>query len=108
MQHEWDNVRKKINLEFLWWYDLRRTWATMAARERVDMIQISRQLGHASMRITEEHYARYHPDYMGQASDHSSRMLQNFLERQAMPKKIWQNRRKTLKHIEIICFLWQE
>ena len=62
-------------------HDLRRTWATMAARNRVDMIQISRQLGHANMRITEEHYAHYHPDYMGQASDHSSRMLQNFLER---------------------------
>ena len=72
MHHEWDNVRKKINLKFLWWHDLRRTWATMAARERVDMIQISRQLGHANMRITEEHYAHYHPDYMGQASDHSS------------------------------------
>lgn len=54
----------------------------MAARERVDMIQISRQLGHASMRITEEHYAHYHPDYMGQASDHSSQMLQNFLKPQ--------------------------
>ncbi len=37
--------------------------------------------GHESMRITEERYAIYHPDYMGQASDHSSRMLQNFLER---------------------------
>ena len=81
LHHEWIKLRKKINLEFLWWHDLRRTWATMAARERVDMIQISRQLGHASMRITEEHYAHYHPDYMGQASDHSSRMLQNFLER---------------------------
>ena len=53
----------------------------MAARNRVDMTQISRQLGHANMTITEEHYAHYHPDYMGQASDHSSRMLQNFLER---------------------------
>ena len=42
--------------------------------------------GHESMRITEERYAIYHPDYMGQASDHSSRMLQNFLERQSVPK----------------------
>ena len=58
----------------------------MVARERVDMIQISRKLRHASMRITEEHYAHYHPDYMGQASDHSSRMLQNFLEWWSMPK----------------------
>ena len=57
----------------------------MAVRERVDMILISRQLGHANMRIT-ENYAHYHRDYMGQASDHSSRMFQNFLERQLMPK----------------------
>ena len=53
----------------------------MAGLSRVDTIKILRQLGHANMRITEEHYAHYHPDYMGQASDHSSRMLQNFLER---------------------------
>ena len=53
----------------------------MGARERVDIIQISRQLGHASMKITEEHYAHYHPNYIDQASDHSIRMLQNFLER---------------------------
>ena len=86
MHNEWDNVRKKINLKFLWWHDLRRTWATMAAPNRVDMIQISRQLAHASMRITEEHYAHFHPDYMGQASDHSSQMLQNFLKPQSMPK----------------------
>ena len=57
----------------------------MAVRERVDMILISRQLGHANMRIT-ENYAHYHADYMGQTSDHSSRMLQNFLERWSMPK----------------------
>ena len=37
--------------------------------------------GHESMRIAEERYAIYHPDYMGQAGDHSSRMLENFLER---------------------------
>ena len=52
----------------------------MAARKRIDMIQISRQLGHANMRITEKYYAYHHPDHMGQASDHSSRILQNFLE----------------------------
>ena len=75
-------IGKTFNLEFLWWHDLRRTWATMAARNRVDMIQISRQLAHVSMRITGEHYAHFHPYYMGQASDHSSQMLQNFLKPQ--------------------------
>ena len=53
----------------------------MAARERVDMIQNSRQLSHANMRIIEWHYAHYHPDYMGKVIDYSSRMLQNFLGR---------------------------
>ena len=62
------------------WHDPLITWSTMAARERVDMIQKSRQLGHANMRITEKRYAHYHPIYMGRASDDSSRMLQNFLE----------------------------
>ena len=81
INHEWIKLREKCNLEFLWWHDLRRTWAMMAARARVDMIQISRQLGHANMRIIEEHCAHFHPDYMGQASDHSIKMLQNFLER---------------------------
>tara|TARA_A100001015_G_scaffold295074_1_gene373619 strand:+ start:1337 stop:1609 length:273 start_codon:yes stop_codon:yes gene_type:complete len=71
----------------------------MVARERVDMIQISRKLRHASMRITEEHYAHYHPDYMGQKSDHSSPMLQNFLERQLVPKV-----RLKYLHIEFIYF----
>ena len=28
---EWIKLREKCNLEFLWWHDLRRTWATMAA-----------------------------------------------------------------------------
>ena len=44
----------------------------MAARERIEMIQISRQLGHANMRITEECYVDYHPDYMGHEIDYSS------------------------------------
>ena len=58
------------------------TFEEPGQRWRLDMIQISRQLAHASMRITEEHYAHFHPDYMGQASDHSSQMLQNFLKPQ--------------------------
>ena len=69
----------RAELDTRWWYDLRRTWATMAAKNRVDMIQISKQLGHRSMIITEQHYAHFHPDYMGKAQEHSNRMLQNFL-----------------------------
>ena len=45
------------------------------------MIETSKQFGHAIMKITEEHYAHYYPHYMGEASDHLSRILQNFLER---------------------------
>ena len=54
----------------------------MATRKRVDMIQISRQLSHANMGITEEHFAHFHPVYEGQASYHSSQMLQNLLKPQ--------------------------
>jgi len=81
LHHAWISARKKAGVEHLWWHDLRRTWATMAARERVDMIQISRQLGHSSIRITEQHYAHFHPDYMGEAQKHAGRMLQNFVKR---------------------------
>ena len=72
----------------------------MAVRERVDMILISRQLGHANMRVREERYAHYHPDYMGQASDHSSWMLQSILKRLSMRKKSG----KTPLPIELIMF----
>ena len=72
----------------------------MAARKRIDVIQISRQRGHTNMRITEENHAHYHTDDMGQTSDHSSRMLQNFLERWSIPKKS----HKTLLAIELIYF----
>ena len=41
------------------------------------MMQISKQFGHANMGVTGEHYSHYHPDCMGQASDHTSRMLEN-------------------------------
>lgn len=79
LHHKWTLVRARAGLDNLWWHDLRRTWATMAAKNRVDMIQISKQLGHRSMIITEQHYAHFHPDYMGKAQEHSNRMLQNFL-----------------------------
>ena len=35
----------RAELDTRWWYDLRRTWTTMAAKNRVDMIQITKQLG---------------------------------------------------------------
>ena len=79
LHHKWTLVRARAGLDNLWWHDLRRTWATMAAKNRVDMIQISKQLGHRSMIVTEQHYAHFHPDYMGKAQEHSNRMLQNFV-----------------------------
>ena len=79
LHQRWVVVRARAGLDNLWWHDLRRTWATMAARDGVDMIQISKQLGHSSITITEQHYAHYHPDYMGKAQEHSNRMMQNFL-----------------------------
>ncbi|MDA9929761.1 hypothetical protein N9E91_00810 [Alphaproteobacteria bacterium] len=59
--------------------NFQNAWVSLAAKNRVIMIQISRQLGHSSIRITEEHYAQNHPDYMGEARNHAGRMLQNFL-----------------------------
>lgn len=79
LYYRWSLMKARAGVENLWWHDLRRTWATLAARDRVDMLQISRQLGHSSLKMTEEHYAQFHPDYMGEAQNHSGRMLQNFL-----------------------------
>ena len=76
----------------------------MVARNRVDMIQISRQLAHSSMRITEEQYAHFHPDYMGQASDYSNQMLQNFLKPQWVPKKGGETEAKCLNPLKSFIF----
>ena len=58
------------------------------------MMQISKQFGHANMGVTGEHYSHYHPDCMGQASDHTSQMLENLLERESMPKNSDKNQEK--------------
>ena len=79
LYNRWVIVVVSSELDTLLWHDFRRTWVTMAARDGVDMLQISKQLGHSSITITEQHYAHYHPDYMGKAQEHSNRMMQNFL-----------------------------
>lgn len=47
---------------------LRHTAAVQMAKERISMPEIAQYLGHSNSRITEETYARFSPDYMGEAS----------------------------------------
>ena len=68
---------KRIKPEILW-LGFRTTCAKILARNGVDVFQTLIQLGRANMRITEKFYAHFHPEYMGQANDHSSQMLQIF------------------------------
>lgn len=48
---------------------LRHTAASWMAERRVDMFKISKFLGHTNTKITEERYAKIHPDYMKDAAD---------------------------------------
>lgn len=47
-------------------HGLRHTCASRWLAARVPMEIVSRQLGHASIRITEQHYAHFRPDYLAE------------------------------------------
>lgn len=47
---------------------LRHTAAVWMAHRRVPMAEIAQYLGHTSSKITERVYARFHPDYLGDAA----------------------------------------
>lgn len=48
---------------------LRHTAASWMAERGVDMFKISKFLGHSNTKVTEERYAKLHPDFMRDASD---------------------------------------
>ncbi len=48
---------------------LRHTAASWMAERGVDMFKISKFLGHTNTKITEERYAKIHPDYMRDAAE---------------------------------------
>lgn len=58
-----NNTAKRAGLDWVTPHDLRRTAATWMAQDGVPMFEISRYLGHASVKTTERHYAVFHPDY---------------------------------------------
>lgn len=51
-------VRNKSGIEDFTFHDLRSTWASRALQNGVPMIEISYQLAHSSIKITEKHYAK--------------------------------------------------
>lgn len=58
-----DTFRKNIGYRDLTRHDLRRTWATLAARAGVDMFQIAGVLGD-TMETVMKHYAVHSPDHL--------------------------------------------
>lgn len=48
---------------------LRHTAASWMAEKGVDMFRISKFLGHTNTKITEERYAKLHPDFLADAAD---------------------------------------
>jgi|GEM_PF-3978990 len=48
---------------------LRHTAGTIMANAGVPMFEISRRLGHSSIRVTEQTYAHTHPDYMSASTE---------------------------------------
>ncbi len=48
---------------------LRHTAASWMAEKGVDMFRISKFLGHTNTKITEERYAKLHPDFLSDAAD---------------------------------------
>tara|TARA_R100001463_G_scaffold710_2_gene3243 strand:+ start:3516 stop:4559 length:1044 start_codon:yes stop_codon:yes gene_type:complete len=51
-------VRNKSGIEDFTFHDLRTTWSSRALQNGVPMIEISYQLAHSSIKITEKHYAK--------------------------------------------------
>lgn len=48
---------------------LRHTAASWMAEKGVDMFRISKFLGHSNSKVTEERYAKLHPDFLSDAAD---------------------------------------
>ncbi|MNT79660.1 site-specific tyrosine recombinase XerC [compost metagenome] len=48
---------------------LRHTAASWMAMARVDMLDISKYLGHSDMSVTMRRYAKVHPDFLKEASE---------------------------------------
>ena len=51
----WDRIRKEAGLPGVRLHDLRHTWASVAAMNGVDMVTISKLLGHAQVETTERY-----------------------------------------------------
>ena len=64
---EYKALCKSVGLDDVTFHDLRRTWATHAAINGVSMKEISEQLAHHSVVITDEHYLHLSPDNRKQA-----------------------------------------
>ena len=54
-------------------HDLRSTWAAGPALDGVPMEQIRNALGHSTVKITEQHYAKIHPDFREKAREYAKR-----------------------------------
>ena len=74
------NSLELVNFRF---HDLRTTWAAGAALDGVPMEQIRDALGHATVKINEQHYAQIHPDHRVDAREYAKRAYASNVTRMA-------------------------
>jgi integrase len=60
---------KRAGLSDITPHVLRHTAASWMAEKGVDMFRISKFLGHTNTKITEERYAKLHPDFLSDAAE---------------------------------------
>lgn len=71
---EFKNVLNEAGIEDFRFHDFRTTWASQALQNGVPMIEITYQLAHSSVRITENHYAKFPEATRKNASNHTRKM----------------------------------
>jgi len=71
--NEFKAIREEADIDDFVFHDLRTTWASNALQDGVPMIEISYQLAHSSVKITEEHYARLPKATREKATEHTEK-----------------------------------
>lgn len=70
---------KKAGLQEVTPHILRHTCAVHMVKNGVPIYEVAQYLGHTSTAITEKHYAKFHPDFMGRSSEVASGLIKQEL-----------------------------
>ncbi|MCY4440562.1 MAG: site-specific integrase [Deltaproteobacteria bacterium] len=78
IEHQWSRIRAEAGLPAFRLHDLRRSWASVAAMNGVDMVTIAKVLGHALVETTER-YVHLSDQSVSDAADRVSNRIQTAL-----------------------------